>query len=51
MWSLKVTILVQQAGRGSLCRIAGDVDQKCQKTENDVYLTVYMISNHSLSIL
>ena len=32
MWSLRVTIFVQQARRRSVCRVAGDVDKKCQKT-------------------
>ena len=38
MWSLTVTSFVQQVRRRSVFRVAWGVDQKCQKTENNVYL-------------
>ena len=38
MWSLTVTSFLQQARIRSVCRVAWGVDQKCQKTENNVYL-------------
>ena len=38
MWSLTVTKFLQQARIRGVCRVAWGVDQKCQKTENNVYL-------------
>ena len=37
MWSLRVTNFAQHARRRSGWRVARGVDQKCQKTENNVY--------------
>ena len=40
MWSLRVTNVAQQVRRRSGWRVARGVDQKCQKTENNVKFLV-----------